>query len=155
MSNHANVNIGNSGEYFVAGELERRGFTVAVPMSNVKDFDILAINRTSYEQFAIQVKTTGYKQKKWTLSEKNEKLIGDNIIYIFVSLNELDTPEYHIVPSKIVAETIATDYKKWLDTPRKNGQQHNETNMRNFYDKDDTYLDRWDFLDSTILKSTN
>ena len=43
MPNDSNVNIGNSGEYFVAGELERRGFTVAVPMSNVKDFDLLAI----------------------------------------------------------------------------------------------------------------
>ena len=96
MSNEANVNIGNSGEYFVAGELERRGYTVAVPMSNVKDFDILAIHRETHEQFAIQVKTTGYKQKKWTLAKKNEELIGDNIFYVFVSLNELDTPEYQI-----------------------------------------------------------
>ena len=38
MGNDTNVNIGNSGEYFVAGELERRGYTVAVSMSNVKDF---------------------------------------------------------------------------------------------------------------------
>lgn len=53
MPNETNVNTGNSGEYFVAGELERRGFTVAVPMSNVKDFDILAINRETHEQFAI------------------------------------------------------------------------------------------------------
>lgn len=35
MPNKNNVNIGNSGEYFVAAELERRGFIVAVPMSNV------------------------------------------------------------------------------------------------------------------------
>ena len=47
MGNDTNVNIGNSGEYFVAGELERRGYTVAVPMSNVKDFDLLAIERDS------------------------------------------------------------------------------------------------------------
>ena len=72
MPNDSNVNIGNSGEYFVAGELERRGFTVAVPMSNVKDFDLLAIERNTHKQIAIQVKTTGYKQKKWTLSKKNE-----------------------------------------------------------------------------------
>ena len=153
MPNHTNVNIGNSGEYFVAGELERRGFTVAVPMSNVKDFDILAINRNTYEQFAIQVKTTGYKQKKWTLSQKNESFVGDNIVYVFVSLNELDTPEYHIVPSKIVAETITKEHQKWLDTPGKNGIKHNDTNIRNFFDKDDIYLDRWDLLDSTILRS--
>ena len=147
MPNETNVNIGNSGEYFVAGELERRGFTVAVPMSNVKDFDILAINRETHQQFAIQVKTTGYKQKKWTLSKKNETLVGDNIFYVFVSLNELDTPEYHIVPSKIVAKTITESHKKWLETPGKNGQMHNDTNIRVFLDPDDTYYDKWSLLE--------
>lgn len=44
MPNSNNISTGNAGEYFVAGELERHGFTVAVPMSSVKDFDILAIN---------------------------------------------------------------------------------------------------------------
>ena len=146
MPNGTNVNIGNSGEYFVAGELERRGFTVALPMSNVKDFDVLAINRETHEQFAIQVKTTGYKQKKWTLSKKNEELVGHNIYYIFVSLNELDTPEYHIVPSNVVADTIKTAHQVWLHTPGQKGQKHNDINIRTFEDKDDTYLNRWDLL---------
>lgn len=151
MPNETNTNIGNSGEYFVAGELERRGFTVAVPMSNVKDFDILAINRENYEQFAIQVKTTGYKQKKWTLSKKNENLEGDNIFYVFVSLNELDTPEYHIVPSNIVANTIREEHEKWLNTPGRKGQKHNNTNIRVFLDKEDTYLDKWSLLTVKII----
>ena len=76
-----NISIGNAGEYFVAGELERHGFTVAVPMSNTKDFDILAINRETYKQYALQVKTTRYRQKRWTLGKKNEFLVGENIIY--------------------------------------------------------------------------
>lgn len=146
MPNETNVNIGNSGEYFVAGELERRGFTVAVPMSNVKDFDVLAIHRETHEQFAIQVKTTGYRQKKWTLSKKNEGLIGKNIFYVFVSLNELDAPEYHIVQSEVVAETIKKTHQNWLNTPGKKGQQHNDNNIRTFEDKADIYLDRWDLL---------
>lgn len=146
MPNETNVNIGNAGEYFVAGELERRGFTVAVPMSNVKDFDILAIDRDTHKQIAIQVKTTGYKQKKWTLSKKNENLIGDDIFYIFVSLNELDTPEYHIVPSKIVANTIKESNNKWLETPGKKGQKRNDTNIRVFLDKEDLFFDKWDLL---------
>ena len=62
--NNNNISIGNAGEYFVAGELERRGYTVAVPMSNTKDFDILAINRDSLNQYAIQVKTTRKNEKK-------------------------------------------------------------------------------------------
>ena len=153
MPNDTNVNIGNAGEYFVAGELERRGFTVAVPMSNVKDFDILAINRETYEQFAIQVKTTGYQQKKWTLNQKNENLIGEHIVYVFVSLNELGTPEYHIVPSKIVADTIREAHASWLNTPGKYGQQRNDTNIRNFFDKDDKYLNKWDYLNYKVLKN--
>lgn len=146
MPNETNVNIGNAGEYFVAGELERRGFTVALPMSNVKDFDILAIDRDTHKQIAIQVKTTGYKQKKWTLSKKNENLIGDDIFYIFVSLNELDTPEYHIVPSKIVTNTIKESHNKWLETPGKKGQKRNDTNIRVFLDKEDLFFDKWDLL---------
>ncbi len=146
MANKNTVSIGNAGEYFVAGELERRGFTVAVPMSNVKDFDILAIDRQTYQQFAIQVKTTSYKQKKWTLTQKSESLIGENIIYFFVALNEFDAPEYHIVPSKIVAETIKADHSQWLNTPGKNGQSHKDTAIRNFWDTDNVYLNRWDYL---------
>ena len=142
-----NISTGNAGEYFVAGELERHGFTVAVPMSNTKDFDILAINRETYKQFAIQVKTTSYKQKSWTLSEKNENLIGDNIIYFFVSLNELDIPEYHIVPSKVVADTIRTEHSIWLNTLGKKGQKHKENPIRKFQDKEDKYTNNWGILE--------
>jgi hypothetical protein len=141
------ISVGNAGEYFVAGELERRGFTVAVPMSNTKDFDILAINRESLQQYAIQVKTTGHKKKEWTLSAKSENLVATNVIYVFVSLNELDIPEYHIVPSKIVAESIKRSHKQWLDTPGKKGQKHNDNPIRKFDDNDDIYLDKWEIMD--------
>ena len=141
------ISTGNAGEYFVAGELERRGFTAAVPMSNTKDFDILSINRESYKQLAIQVKTTRYKQKVWSLGVKNENIVGDNIMYIFVSLNELDIPEYHIVPSKVVSETVKKSHQEWLNTPGKRGQKHNDDPMRKFSDIDDKYLNRWDLLE--------
>ena len=111
-----------------------------------KDFDILAISRETYNQYAIQVKTTSYKSKEWTLGKKNEDLMGDNIVYIFVSLNELDNPEYHIVPSKIVAETIKREHSEWLNTLGRNGQKHNDNPMRKFNDKDDKYLNNWNYL---------
>ena len=144
--NSNNISIGNAGEYFVAGELERHGFTVAVPMSNTKDFDILAINRENFKQFAIQVKTTRYRQKRWTLNKKNETLVGDNIIYFFVSLNEMDIPEYHIVPSKDVSKIITESHANWLNAIGKDGQKHNDNNIRIFTDKDDKFMDRWDYL---------
>ena len=141
-----NVSVGSAGEYFVAAELERHGFTVALPMSNVKDFDILAIDRQTYKQYAIQVKTTRHKSKRWILSKKNENIEAENIIYFFVCLNEMDAPEYHIVPSTIVAKTLKSMYKIWLNTPGKNGKKHNDNPVRNFWDNDDKYLDKWDYL---------
>ena len=147
-SNANNINTGNSGEYFVAAELERRGFIVAVPMSNVENFDILAINRKTYKQFAIQVKTTSSKNKRWVLSKKNENIIGDNIFYVFVSLNELETPSYHIVPSKVVAKSILESHKNWLNALGKNGKEHKDNNLRKFTDKEEIYLDNWNLFNN-------
>ena len=122
------VSIGNSGEYFVAAELERRGFTAAVPMSNTKDFDILAINRETQRQIAIQVKTNRGKGKQWILNKKSEELQGDNIYYVLITLNELEYPEYYIVESKLVAKSVAEGYKLWMQNDGKNGK-HQETSI--------------------------
>lgn len=141
-----NINIGNAGEYFVAGELERRGFTVGVPMSNVKDYDLLCINPNG-KQFALQVKTTSSGRNKWLLASKNEKISEDNVFYIFVHLHELDNPQYFIVPSKIVAETISKGHEAWLKTPGKDGKAHNDSNIRTIEFENNTYLGKWDYLD--------
>lgn len=139
------ISTGNCGEYFVAAELERRGFTVAVPMSNVEMFDILAISRSTHKQIAVQVKTTKGKSKKWVLNNKCENFFSDNIFYVFVTLDGLNNPEFHIVPSKTVAETVALGHKTWLSTPGKNGP-HKDTSIRNFEDKENKYLDNWQIL---------
>ena len=141
-----NISIGNAGEYFVAGELERHGFTVAVPMSNTKDFDILGINRETNKQIAIQVKTTKGKQKIWILSKKNENIIVDNIYYVFVSLNELEAPKYHIVPSSIVASRIKGEHQEWLKSVGINGEKHNDNEIRKFDDIHNEYLNNWNCL---------
>lgn len=138
------ISIGNSGEYFVAGELERRGLTAAVPMSNTKDFDILAINRNNNNQYAVQVKTT--TKNGWILSKKNETLIDNNIIYVLVKLKDLNPPEYHIVPSKIVAQRLRESHQAWLNTPGKNGQSHNDSDIRQFRDDNNEFLNKWEYF---------
>ncbi len=80
------------------------------------------------------------------MNKKNENIIDDNVFYFFVTLNELENPEYHIVPSHIVAKEIKESHKKWLDTPGRNGQQHNDNPMRKFEDLDDEYLNNWKCL---------
>ena len=55
-------------------------------MSNTKSFDVLAINRNNDKQIAIQVKTNHTSKKTWTLSQKNETLLGENISIILFRL---------------------------------------------------------------------
>lgn len=38
-------------------------------------------------------------------------------------------PEYHIVPSSVVANTLKEDHGRWLVLPE-NGQQHNDNYIR-------------------------
>lgn len=140
------ISIGNAGEYFVAGELERRGFTVGVPMSNVKDYDILAIHRDTGKKIAVQVKTTGNGDKKWLLSKKAEELTDSDTFYVFVVLDGLAAPQYHIVSAPILAAIVKKDYAEWLQTAGKNGKAHNDTSMRTFFDRDNVYLDKWELL---------
>ncbi len=150
------ISIGNSGEYFVAAELERRGFTAAVPMSNTRDFDILAVNRETFRQVALQVKTNRGKGKYWLLNKKSEELCGENIYYVLISLNELEQPEFYIIESDKIAKSIKEGHKQWLRAEGKADKRH-ETSMRKFvFDvtgvnnildlKSQDYKDRWDKL---------
>ena len=132
MSKINSISIGNCGEYFVAAELERNGFTAAVPMSNTKSFDVLAINQKNDNQIALQVKTNHLSQKTWTLSQKNETLVGDNIYYVFVCLNGKDQPDYYIIHSSLVAKSIKLSHSNWLCGKTKDGKEHNDTNIRKF-----------------------
>lgn len=154
--NNNKISIGNCGEYFVAAELERRGFTAAVPMSNTKDFDVLAINRETNRQVAIQVKTSYKVTKTWTLNQKADNFFGKDIYYIFISLNELNSPTFYIIESELVSKSVRESHLKWLNTLGKNGNPHNDNPVRKFaFDntkdnilnlKSEDYISRWDKL---------
>lgn len=134
---------GLAGEYFVAGELSRRGYMASIMLRNTKGIDILAANSTATSTAAIQVKTNQGDQKSWILNKKCEDFVEDNFFYVFVNLDtESKYPDFHVVPGKIVAKFIREDHQNWLDTPGKNGQKRNDTTMRKFHDKDNLYLSR-------------
>jgi hypothetical protein len=142
------ISTGNCGEYFVAAELERHGFTAAVPMSNTRDYDILAISREDpNKQYAIQVKTNTGSKTSWILKDKNEKISNSNVFYVFVNLNDGGYPDYYVVPSKIVVDYISENHQIWLNTPGKKGQKHNNSSIRTFrLEKDSEYRNAWESL---------
>lgn len=58
----------------------------------------------------------------------------------------LDRPEYFIVPSILTADRVKDGHILWLQTPGKKGQPHQDTNMRQFPDREGEFLERWDLI---------
>lgn len=138
---------GIAGEYFVAGELSRRGYMASITLRNNDSIDIHASNLLDKKIFAIQVKTSQYTSRKWPVGQGAELKQYDNLFYIFVAFKKIDErPDYFIVPSKDVATQVTEGHKLWLSTPGKKGQAHKDSSMRQFSDKEGKYLERWDLL---------
>lgn len=138
---------GVSGEYFVAAELSRRGFISSVTLKNTKGIDILVTNESVTRSIGIQVKTNQKNRRAWVLNSNAEEFFGDDFFYVFVNLIDIGKlPEYYIVSSKDVADTLKKGHKEWLDTLGKKGQKHNDTKMRMFEDKEQIYINNWDIL---------
>ncbi len=139
--------VGVAGEYFVAAELSRRGYVASITLRNTRGIDILVTNPDASRSAGVQVKTNSGKKKDWMLNEKAEKYFSDTLFYIFVNLNgHSQPPDYHIVPSKVVANYIKKSHRKWLARPNRAGKPHKDTPMRHFKDEKNQYLNRWDLL---------
>jgi hypothetical protein len=86
---------GLAGEYFVAAELLKRNYQVAMTLGNAKAIDLIATCQESGKTFEVQVKTLRKKPNCFTLHTSK---IGPEHIYIFVYLNkEEEQTDYHIV----------------------------------------------------------
>lgn len=138
---------GVAGEYYVAAELSARGYIASITLRNTKGVDILCSNSDASKTVAIQVKTNKRSNRDWVLNEKCEKSQADNFFYAFVNLNnQQKSPDYFIVPSKIVSDFARDSHSNWINTPGRNGRVHQNTTMRKFSDLDEKYLSRWDLL---------
>jgi predicted AAA+ superfamily ATPase len=94
MAEIQSSSTGLSGEYFVAAELLRRGYSVGITMGNAKAIDILA--EKDGNQFIIQVKAI-FKKKNVGWPMMKDK-VNESIFYVFVNLNgdKMTEPDYFI-----------------------------------------------------------
>ncbi len=87
-------NTGLSGEYFVAAELYRRGWSVGMTIGNAKSVDLFA--EKGEFRIAIQVKAI-YKRKNvgWPIMQNK---VRNDCFYIFVNLNadKMEQPDYFV-----------------------------------------------------------
>lgn len=142
---------GAAGEHLVLSRLLSRGFLAAQAPRGTRKADILVNFIDGGEPFLIQVKA---RQRGgdggWHMGEKHETQTEDDLFFCFVDF-EPENPSVHVIPARVVAETIRLDHQIWLDTPGKNGQAHNPTNFRRLKPKPngkesgwmDEYLENW------------
>ncbi len=84
-----------AGEYFVAAELYKRGFSVALTMGNAKAIDLFAEKRT--RTVNVQVKAIRIRRNVGWPIMIAKVLAG--VVYVFVCLNEHDEAlSYFITP---------------------------------------------------------
>lgn len=124
---------GNASQFFVAGELCRRGYAALVTIGNTPNTDILCSNRAGTKFVHIQVKTFVPGTKTCSVSAKAEKHYGAKFLWILAGIPEPGSGlpfEYFIVPSAEMARNVAAFHRRWLDAPGKGGRPHRDNAVR-------------------------
>jgi hypothetical protein len=122
-----------SGEYFVAAELYRRGYSVAITLGNAKAIDLFAEKGT--RAVNIQVKAIrGRKSGGWPIMRDH---ILDNVVYVFVCLNEPGIPPQYFICTPEEARAKARQYtsRGVIDL----------SSLRS-----DDYVERWDKIETAL-----
>ena len=138
---------GNSSQFFVAGELCRRGLAAMVTLGNCPNTDILCSNIEGTRFVHIQVKTFVPGRATCSVGLKAEKDFGESFFWI---LGGIPHPaqdaefEYYVIPSGEMAANVRKAHKLWMKTPGKNGQAHKESAVRTVHLPPRTSRSGWD-----------
>lgn len=154
---------GNASQFFVAGELCRRGYSAVVTLGNTPNTDILCSNIQGTKFVHIQVKTFVPGNRTCSVGLKSEKDFGENFFWV---LGGIPTPnsnahfEYYIIPSIIMAKGVHEAHQRWLKALGKKGQEHKDSSVRTVfippYKSNDggldisEYRERWDLIEEKL-----
>jgi hypothetical protein len=108
---------GNASQFFIAGELCRRGHSAVVTLGNTPNTDILCSNIEGTRFVHIQVKTFIPGSRTCSVGAKAERCYGDNFFWVLGGIpapNSSDKFEYFIIPSAVMAKNIAEAHQQWI-----------------------------------------
>lgn len=153
---------GNASQFFVAGELCRRGYLAVVTMGNSPNTDILCSNRAGTKFVHIQVKTFIPGRPTCNVGMKAELDFGPNFFWVLAGIPEPETAQsfrYFIVPAADMAHNVRSRHEQWRITPGLKGQEHKENTVRAvsipphqraYFWSPELFEDRWDLIDTLL-----
>ena len=125
--------VGVTGEYYVAAELGKQNILALLTPRNNPLFDIVAVSPDAQFTSIIQVKTMSLSNKQgWRLSKDIcKRRYNKNLFVILVNLMK-ENVEYYIYEYDILSKRVEEDYKKYINTPKKDGKPHKDLDFRWF-----------------------
>lgn len=153
---------GNASQFFIAGELCRRGYSAVVTLGNTPNVDILCTNQKGTCFAHIQVKTFVPGNRTCSVGLKAMKNVGPTFFWVLGGIPRpgSDRPfEYYVIPSEVMAQNVAEAHNLWLSTPGQKGQAHKDNKVRtvhlppykSFSGWDiSPYRDRWDLIEAVL-----
>lgn len=153
---------GNASQFFIAGELCRRGYSAVITLGNTPNVDILCSNQQGTRFAHVQVKTFVPGNKTCSVGMKAMQNVGPTFFWVLggIPLPASDKSfEYYIIPSEDMARNVAAAHALWLSTPGRAGQAHQDNPVRTVdlpphkslsgWDIS-AYRDRWDLIEAVL-----
>ena len=141
---------GNASQFFVAGELCRRGYSAVVTLGNTPNTDILCSNIAGTMFVHIQVKTFVPGSRTCSVGMKAEKNFGENFFWVLGGIPKVSQEadfEFFIIPSSQMSRNIKEAHELWLKTPGRKGQPHKDNNMRTVHLPPRVSRNGWDITE--------
>jgi len=153
---------GNASQFFVAGELCRRGYSAVVTLGNTPNVDVLCSNTAGTRFVHIQVKTFVPGNRTCSVGMKACEDFGPLFFWVLAGI---PTPEcsrafeYYIIPSRDMALNVSKAHDLWLKTPGAKGQAHRDSKVRtvhlppgkSFSGWDiSQYLNKWELIEGRM-----
>ena len=155
---------GNASQFFVAGELCRRGLVAVVTLGNTPNTDILCSNTEGTRFAHIQVKAFKPQDDRCMVSQKAEINYGYNFFWVLGGIPQPDSDddfEYYVIPSRIMAKNTKECHKLWLKTLGRKALSHKDNPMRGVHLPPSEnlngwsikkYKNRWDLIERCVRK---
>lgn len=125
---------GHASQFFVAGELCRRGVVAVVTLGNCPNTDILCSDRAGTRFAHIQVKTfVPGKSRTCTVGRQAEHDHGASFFWVLAGIPDSasDRPfVYYVIPSAVMAEKVRGGHQRWLLGFSATGQPHKDSGVR-------------------------
>lgn len=153
---------GNASQFFVAGELCRRGYCAVVTLGNSPNTDILCSNLNGTRFVHIQVKTFVPGSRTCSVGLKAMRNFGENFFWVLGGIPKPGSTrpfEYFVIPAETMASNVEQAHNQWLAALGKKGQPHKESVVRTVhlppyksYSGWDIsgHRDRWDLIEAKL-----